>query len=165
MIYTNCYYYLKGKAIFVSQCVMEHGEMFLYVYNCERIIDSQADIDNIYNPIGDPILIHPDELSSAKNMCINCLSCKYLSVETPIGFMNSEQNIKTLKCSLHGKTTIDCFSEIMANCEYRYPQYSYARIEPVREPPISDLKEYIKDVKRRNKPTVLLSKYYLLMCF
>ena len=163
MVYTNCYYYLKGKVIFVSQCVMKHGEMFLYVYNCERITDSSdLDMDNIYHPIGNPTLIYPDELGSANNLCINCLSCKYLSVENPIGLMNGEQKVQNLKCSLHGKTTVDYFSEILANCEYQYPQYSYAQIEPVREPPISDLKEYIKDVKRRNKPTVLLSKYYCM---
>lgn len=115
MVYTNCYYYLKGKVIFVSQCVMKHGEMILYVYNCERITDSSdLDMDNIYHPIGNPTLIYPDELSSANNLCINCLSCKYLSVENPIGLMNGEQKVQNLKCSLHGKTTVDCFSEILA---------------------------------------------------
>lgn len=69
MVYTNCYYYLKGKVIFVSQCVMKHGEMILYVYNCERITDSSdLDMDNIYHPIGNPTLIYPDELGSANNL-------------------------------------------------------------------------------------------------
>lgn len=99
MVYTNCYYYLKGKVIFVSQCVMKHGEMFLNVYNCERITDSSdLDMDNIYHPIGNPTLIYPDELRSANNLCINCLSCKYLCVENPIGLMNGEQKVQNLKC-------------------------------------------------------------------
>lgn len=160
MIYANCYYSLNDEIIYVSYYMTKQDELLLQAFRCKRIDNPASDDPEVeeYLPFGDPIPMHPDDLSIAKNLCTNCLSCRYLQIFNPVDYAYVGQKIKTLDCSLHGKHIFDHISEIMPNCEYLCPIKLFP--DSVEEPPIIDLKKCIGEIVTRHEATVLVSEYY-----